>query len=737
MATKFTADVTRDIPLATANPAAAAEAISLKGKALGQAIGFLGTTAYDAYKGFQDQSFEQQMTEEKERFTGFEAAQRIRQGEELLTSSRAERRSAFETQGIEAGAEKDVAVQELSSRLDTMKETYAQKRIGLGEYLARQQALSKEWIAKFPGRADQIRQEVARISGVRGIEDYAFQTYLKDRFDAAESAGKQEAQAAKAERDSTLKRAEALLTGGYVKGFTNAAQVANAIQSNDPNVLNALNQLDTEAALARNNAALETQIKVNRLTLEEGGKTFTGNLIVSANNASMQGLVKIRSEFAPLVTEIEQVKAKNGGTFTVADVDAYRAKLAPFQAKATGVINASFDAVYRQLATSDLAKRNSADFQARSKELQDSRKAVLEMVNSDDLGVVASMLESIGKVNKDTIASSMQMMQIVNEQRKASGISGPDLFMFTNNPELFKKQYPEAYRILSAGAPVMSNSIDRMTAISGSATVADMSRVTKDSFAVGTTPPVSPELRAVAIEKAIGLNPAASLAAAGGGVFPDRPQMVGALSTIVSSIPKESVSGPHILYSVKNFNNIKKSYDTMSPEEKSLLKQSWNNSVARLSGERSISAVVNKELEEVRARGLVNVQLIATPDGRYSFMLERKDPRGTADIFGTGVDLEQTRLNSVVRYANAITDLNNLFSDGKVPATTAGAGEQQPATTGGALVTNQMRATSNIEALQRELKRVETKPSWMSESAWKEQVTILKNELVKEQAKVQ
>lgn len=683
MATKFTADVTRDIPLATANPAAAAEAISLKGKALGQAIGFLGGTAYEAYKTFGNQPFEQKMGDVNEAFYGTEATKRIQQGEQLLAGAKLSSLTSLEVQGPESGAEKDAAVQELSDRLKTMKETYAQKRIGLGEFLTRQEALSREWIAKFPGRADEIRQEAARISGVKGIEDITRNTYLKDKFDQAEATGRQAAQAADEMRKQNLERATAIIKGGYLPGAINASQVANAIENKDPKALEAMDQMDTEVRIARERTALKDQIEVNRLTASEGGKVFTGNLIAWAVTGANEALIKTRAEFAPLVREISELRNNNNGGFSVVDVDTYRSKLAPFQAKATGVINAYYNDAYNQLSSNALVKQNSADFQARSKELEDSRKTLLEMVNSDDLGVVATMLESIGKVNKDTIASSMQIMQIYNEKLKTFGIAAPDLFMFLNTPEVFEKKYPAAYKELMLIAPGMKNSNDRMLAISGSAWLTDTSRNTQAAIANGTTLPVDAASRAVTIEKAIGLNPAAPLSASGGKPFPDRQQMVGALSVILSSIPKEGPKGPHIAYASFNFNNIKKSYETMSPEEKGFMQQAWNKSSERLTGDRSIEAVVQKEVDAVRERGY-NVDLVIK-DGRYNTMVtpkvkETTDRRDYTNlIYAVGIREQEMFLRSVTGYANAITDINNIFSDGKVSPTAVSTGGQQPA----------------------------------------------------------
>lgn len=738
MATSFTRDITRDIPLASVG-STAAQAIETTGKAIAQGIGIFGGAAYDAYKSYQDENAKKQMEEEKEKFTGFAAQQQIKQGEQLLTGAKEARRTAFETGEFALGAEKDAVVEELTSKLSAMKEGYAQKRIGLGEYLSRQQSIAQKWIAQFPGRADEIRREVARISGVRGIEDYAFETYLKDRFNEAESAGKRAAQEAEEERKQTIKRAEQLLNGGYVKGFSNASQVANAIQSADPNVVAALNQMDTEEAFKRQSEGLKRQIETNRLTLEEGGRVFTGNLIASASTNAFQGLVSVRQEFAPIAQKISQLRVKNGGAFTVSDVDGFRAELAPFQAKATGVVNAAFDAAVQQLSMSNLARQSSADFNARVKELTEARKGVLEMVNSDDMGVIANTLEAVSKVNKDSIASTFQLIQSQNEILKAHGIAAVDLFMLTNDPETFKKKYPRAFEVLSATMPGITAGAQRIAALTGSATLQTINQATQSSFTTGQTPPVDAKTREAVLEKALALNPASQLAAVGGGVFPERPQVVGALSAIISSIPKESISGPHLAYAVQNYNNIKKAYDTMSPEEKSMLKQAWNSNVERLSGERSVSAVVNKEVEAIRARGNVDVQLIATPDGRYSFMLQRKDPRGTADIFATGVDLEQARLTSVIRYANAITDINNLLSDGKVPANppAPAADNVQPQPGGSLAVTDKQRALDDVAAIQRELKRLTPKPSWQSQASWDEQKRILERELESAQKRAQ
>ena len=732
MATTFTRDITRDIPVASVG-STAAQAIETTGKAIAQGIGIFGGAAYDAYKGYQDDAAKKQMEEEKEKFTGFAAQQQIKQGEQLVTGAQEARRTAFETGDFALGAEKDVVVEELASKLKTMKEGYAQKRIGLGEYLSRQQSIAQKWIAQFPGRADEIRREVARISGVRGIEDYAFETYLKDRFSEAESAGKRAAQEAEEERKQTLKRAEALLQGGYVKGFANASQVANAIQSSDPNVLSALNQLDTEEALKRQQAGLRAQIETNRLTLEEGGRVFTGNLISSASTNAFVGLVKVREEFAPIAQKISQLRVKNGGAFTVSDVDGFRAEIAPFQAKATGVINAAFDEAVKQLSASNLARQSSADYNARAKELAEARKTTLEMVNSDDMGVVSTTLEAISKVNKDSIASTFQLIQSQNEILKAHGIAAVDLFMLTNDPETFKKKYPQAYKVLSSTMPGITAGAQRIAALTGSASLQTINQATQSALNNGQTPQVDPGTREIVIEKALSLNPAGALASVGSGVFPERSQMVGALSTIVSSIPREDISGPHLTYAIKNFNNIKKAYDTMSPEEKSLIKRAWEQQSQRLTGERSVSAVVNKEFEAIRSRGQVDVNLIATPDGRYSFMLQRKDPRGGADMFGTSVDLEQARLTAVIRYANAITDLNNLFADGQVSpsvrTTTPAADNVQPQPGVTLAVTDKQRALDDVASITRELQRIEKKPSWLQEAAWMEQKKILEQEL--------
>lgn len=662
MAPRYNVDITRNLEPAAADPSRAAQAIRTQGDAVAGAVGIFGEMANEAYQGYQDEKMRQEFEAGKENFFQFEANKEIGQAESVLEAQRQQRRSLVEQGDFDAASQADDTLMGLDSEVQRLKAARDAKRISLGDYLARQQSVARKWIAQFPGRADEIRKKADVHSRVSGIADYAEDYYIRQQFNALEASKRAMAEQEDARQKAAMERSKALVNGGYLPG-ADPYIVSQQYLKGDAEVVTKMAQMDLDTSVKRQSEAIQLGIETEKKQMTDKGEKLTGLVAAQATTHAVGSIAATRDKYKPLMDKIERMRAANGGTLPLAATNELRGDFVAFQAEATGKVNAAFDAAALEL-TKSLAG-NSSLLGSRIEDLNKQRKGVLEIINSQDVGVAASMIEGLGKVQAGGMNTYMQLMEATRDLRESYGISGATLQGYYSNPEAFKRSNPALSKIIENVAPTIQGAANAINALVGNAAVQDYLRNSYSTNKTGSVPEGLPkDQKEAVIQSAINANPAGQLAAAKGENFDGRDEYVGALSSIMSSLLTESPRGPHFQYVARNFGNVKKSLESMTPEEHRLVATNWEAKMVRLQGERAPERMLDKEIEVINAEGNFVATKVTNKDGSIGVDLKLKEglTEQRRQAVARDFNIPQLKLKNAVSYVNTINDVSKLIN---------------------------------------------------------------------------
>lgn len=673
MATRYNVDITRNMEPASADPGRAAQAVALKGKAVSDAITIFGDMANDAYQAYQDEKMRQEFEAGKENFFQFEANKEIGQAEELLEAQKQQRRNLVEQGDFGVASQADDVLIGLDSEVQRLKQARDAKRISLGDYLARQQSVARKWIAQYPGRADEIRKKADVYSRVSGIADYAEDYYIRQQFNALEASKKAAAEQEDARQKAAMERSKELVKNGYLPG-ADPYVVAQQYLKGDTEVTSKMVQMDLDNSVKRQSEAIQLGIETEKKQMTDKGEKLTGLVGVQAATSALGAIAATREKYKPLMDKIERLKAANGGNLPIAATNELRADFVSFRAEAAGKVNAAFDQASIEL--SKALAGNSSLLTARTEDLNKHRNAILEVVNSQDVGVAASMIENLGKVQAGGMNTYMQLMEATRDLRESYGISGSTLQGYYSNPDSFKKQNPALARIIENVAPTIQGAANAINALVGNAAVQDYLRNSYSTNKTGSVPEGLPkDQKEAVLQSAINANPAGQLAAAKGENFERRDEYVGALSAVMSSLLTESPRGPHFQYVARNFGNVKKSLESMTPEERRLVAANWEAKMARLQGERAPERMLDKEIEVINAEGNFVATKVTNKDGSIGVDLKLKEglTEQRRQAVARDFNIPQLKLKNAAAYVNTINDVSKLINSVSTQASPAAA----------------------------------------------------------------
>jgi hypothetical protein len=169
-------DITQNVNPATADPSSMVQAINMRGRAMVDTIGAVGTL-YETKKAMDIQQAVVDAEAIQQRF--FETNMGAEQASEMLGPMQREIAN-LEQIGPLSPIEQGVLqnFQEQAARLSYA----AAGGMSNAEYDSRVTALTKQTIAKYPGLADKIREAVGAVAGLPGADRFAANRFVATRF---------------------------------------------------------------------------------------------------------------------------------------------------------------------------------------------------------------------------------------------------------------------------------------------------------------------------------------------------------------------------------------------------------------------------------------------------------------------------------------------------------------------------------------------------------------------------
>ena len=189
-------DFQRDLQtpgLAAADPSASVRAIQLRGQMLEGVVG-LAKKGYETYKEYEFEKISQEAEALPREALGRgiaagEAKEKLSlltpvvQGQQDIVRGMSEQ-LAGEGLSMAQQGERAMATQELRSYVSTAERLKAASEQGMSpdEYTMRVRALTRKAIEKFPGLAPEIRKEISSATGMQYADDYAARMYVQQMF---------------------------------------------------------------------------------------------------------------------------------------------------------------------------------------------------------------------------------------------------------------------------------------------------------------------------------------------------------------------------------------------------------------------------------------------------------------------------------------------------------------------------------------------------------------------------
>lgn len=303
------------------DPSSATQAIKLQGAATAEALKFLGSTAFDAFAGYQAEGFKQ---EQKEILSGLQSAMaEVKQGditnkaqlEQGLARLSAEQES-FRASAILANADPEEArksatifAQQKEAPILAKYRAEQQRLVALREQMPekekeadlRSEALLKSYMARYPGFSSTFRSISQEVTGKKNLEMYSVQQLYKE-IDFIEKQKESAAKvAAKAEEDAQKAFIKDATTGGRMSE-TQALELYKTLPASQ------------RLRIANNQVAIDRLEKDAEAELKKGGtglQNFVTGRISTFRERSVQASATAFSQLKALgITEEQMI----GGT---------------------------------------------------------------------------------------------------------------------------------------------------------------------------------------------------------------------------------------------------------------------------------------------------------------------------------------------------------------------------------------------------------------------------------------
>ena len=303
------------------DPSSAAQAIKLRGAATADALKMLGTTAYEAFAGYQAEGFKQEQTGV---IQDLQASMTSLKEGDIVNKARLEQglsrvapeQEAFRASAILAGADPEEARKNASifaqekeapilttyraeqRRLAELRDQMPEKE---KEAMLRSEVLLKNYITRYPGFANTFRSISQEVTGKKNLEMYSVQQLYKD-IDFIEKQKEAGAKAAAQAQEQSQKAFVKDATTGGRMGETQALELYNSLGP-----AQRLKVANGQVNLARMEKDTEDELKKGGIGLQN----FVTGRISSFRERSVQASASVFSELKKLGITEEQMVGGN------------------------------------------------------------------------------------------------------------------------------------------------------------------------------------------------------------------------------------------------------------------------------------------------------------------------------------------------------------------------------------------------------------------------------------------
>lgn len=448
MATMFTRTLSEPNAPAAASPESAGAAIRLRGANIANVLKLGG----EIYAGSQELGAERVVKEAgaaREEF--FQSNERafIQQQDYIAAQKRVQDEQTKQTalQGemgpfpeeeerirLERIAAGRGALEGFTNEAKRLQEAY-KAGMSNAEYTTRIAAITKKAIAKYPALSDQIRQQISRVSGLPGADEFASFSYVQRAFGGG--GGKEQKDVGGYSKDDYKVMAEA---SGLLEGDV------MALQNQDPA------KFTQVAAAARSLSASRMQGKVVQQALDT--KLAEGNITADENKPIFQLLARTNFQNSISTLVVKQPDLMNvfykqlAGTAPAIDQVETANKM--FQATMKQSLDANKVITMRQI--DDYAQRGAIPFQKREeikKLVQEEYDNTVALFSDPTAGMaIASVMKTHMKESADKQIRLMELNVSIMKALSGTKIQEAWFSGDTAQRDKLKQTHPELAKML-------------------------------------------------------------------------------------------------------------------------------------------------------------------------------------------------------------------------------------------------------------------------------------------------
>lgn len=465
---------------ASADYNAAASAIVQGGKNTANAIGFLGGLAAQTFTAVKDVDMEQKLRENKEAFTQFEARQQLGQAQQATQQALEEKNKLIAGGQINKFKEQDELITKFSSETARLEDALANKQISLGRYLGNVQALTRQWIAQFPGRADEIRQQVGQMTGIKNADDFAYQTYLEQQMNMQQQSRALAIEQAKREQMLMEDDAKRLVKYGEYGSTLDALKAVKSGTANES--LERVRRIDQ---LETGTKALENDMKNKGVTADQKTSAYGSLAFLDASKA----ITMNDKQFAPIISKMAQFK-NSDGSWNLSKLAAAKDEITPVVGQLTAAVRNSFEA-RAEMLRAELVQMGAPNVDEQVKKIYAQGETFIKNLESTDSVLAMNTIDKLLVNKRASLQDAFQSIQASNSVLTA--FAGSKFMGMYNDPsqrQALKTQFPEIYNLLESSLNSIQGSSNQAQAMIGS-TAAQFITNTEKSIATNGTIPVT------------------------------------------------------------------------------------------------------------------------------------------------------------------------------------------------------------------------------------------------------
>lgn len=466
---------------ASADYNAAASAIVQGGKNTASAIGFLGGLAAQTFTAVKDVNMEQQLRENKEAFTQFGAKQQLSQAQQATQQAIEEKNKLLAGGQINKVKEQDELISKFTSETARLEDALANKQISLGRYLGNVQALTKQWIAQFPGRADEIRQQVGQLTGIKNADDFAYQTYLEQQMNMQVQSRALAIEQAKREQMLMEDDAKRLVKYGE---FSSTLDALKAVKSGTAN--ESLERVRRIDQLETGTKAVENDMKNKNVTADQKTSAYGSLAFMDASKA----ITMNDKQFAPIVSKMAQFK-NTDGSWNLAKLAAAKDEITPVVGQLTAAVRNSFES-RAEMLRAELIQMGAPNVDEQVKKIYAQGETFIKNLESTDSVLAMNTIDKLIANKRTSLQDAFQSIQASNSVLTA--FAGSKFMGMYNDPSqrpALKTQFPEIYNLLESSLNNIQGSSNQVQAMIGSSAAQFITTTEKTISTNGSVPVTS------------------------------------------------------------------------------------------------------------------------------------------------------------------------------------------------------------------------------------------------------